>query len=97
MDKPLGKASRRTFDPMSALVSFARWSSPEVLSFDFLKYPNRWPSEALKGVLPVPSDFPTAAMIVPFARLSTKHGNNSIYQGLKANFEGLATYQTPFG
>jgi hypothetical protein len=96
MDKLFEKACRRTFDPIGDLVSFACWSSPEVLSSDSLKYPNRTSSEALKSVLTA-SIFATEVMIVPCPRLSTKHRNNSIYHGLKANFEGLATYQTPFG
>jgi len=55
MDKPLGKASRRTFGRIGTLVPFPCWNSLGVMSSDTLKFSKQPPSEALKGGLPVPA------------------------------------------
>ena len=53
MDKPLGKASRRTFGRIGTLVPFPCWNSLGVMSSDTLKFSKQPPSEALKDGLPV--------------------------------------------
>ena len=53
MDKPLGKASRRTFGRIGTLIPFPCWNSLGVMSSDTLKFSKQPPSEALKGGLPV--------------------------------------------
>jgi len=53
MGKPVRKASGRTFQPMSTLVSDTCRSSPQVESSHSLKTSNQPPSEALKSGLPM--------------------------------------------
>ena len=53
MDKPLGKASRRTFGRIGTLIPFPCWKSLGVMSSGTLKFSKQPPSEALKGGLPV--------------------------------------------
>jgi len=53
MGEPVRKASGRTFQPMSTLVSDTCWSSHQVQSFDSLKTSNQPLSETLKSGLPM--------------------------------------------
>ena len=53
MDKPFGKASRRTFIRNGTPLPLTSWISPKVKSSNNIKMSNRPPSEALKGGLPM--------------------------------------------